>query len=158
MDEKYQNKYQQVFHESANCIVMNDAQFLQPVTLNAGEVSSSEFKNKLDEWQSNNVDSQIELCNAGVAVNTQEELCMLIHPKLYDNDRMKVEVHNEIKGLVTRFSVQDICSYLNDMKSKERVLLPTSVLSAYDELKRMGMPTDKKGYDYKTFAKYYNKL
>lgn len=38
MSENYQNKYQQVFHENANCIVLNDAQFHQPVTLNAGQV------------------------------------------------------------------------------------------------------------------------
>ena len=38
MAETYQNKYQQVFHENANCIVMNDPQFHQPVTFNAGQV------------------------------------------------------------------------------------------------------------------------
>lgn len=38
MPETYQNKYQQVFHENSNCIVMNDPVFQQPVTLNAGQV------------------------------------------------------------------------------------------------------------------------
>lgn len=38
MSEKYQSKYQQIFHKDANCVVMNDPHFHAPVTLNAGEV------------------------------------------------------------------------------------------------------------------------
>lgn len=36
MAETYQNKYQQVFEKGSNCVVMNDPQFHQPVTLYAG--------------------------------------------------------------------------------------------------------------------------
>ena len=36
MSDTYQNKYQMIFHPGSNCVVLNDAQFHQPVTLNAG--------------------------------------------------------------------------------------------------------------------------
>lgn len=90
-------------------------------------------------------------------IPAKEELCHLIHPRLYGDDKMMNAIHNEIKGLVTNFGVQDICHHLNEMREQEKVLLPMGVQSAFDELQRMGMPIDKKGYDYKTFAKYYNK-
>lgn len=35
--ETYQNKYNMVFHENANCTVMNDVQFHQPVTIVSGD-------------------------------------------------------------------------------------------------------------------------
>lgn len=37
MAETYQSKYQQVFYKDANCIVMNDPQFHQPVTFHTGQ-------------------------------------------------------------------------------------------------------------------------
>ena len=36
MSETFQTKYQMIFHPGSNCVVLNDAQFHQPVTLNAG--------------------------------------------------------------------------------------------------------------------------
>lgn len=36
MSDTYQTKYQMIFHPGSNCVVLNDAQFHQPVTLNAG--------------------------------------------------------------------------------------------------------------------------
>ena len=36
MNETFQTKYQMNFHPGSNCVVLNDAQFHQPVTLNAG--------------------------------------------------------------------------------------------------------------------------
>lgn len=38
MNETYQIKYQNNFEKGCNCVVINDAQFHQPVTLNAGSV------------------------------------------------------------------------------------------------------------------------
>lgn len=35
--ETFQNKYNMVFHENANCTVMNDVQFHQPVTIVSGD-------------------------------------------------------------------------------------------------------------------------
>ena len=36
MSDTFQTKYQMIFHPGSNCVVLNDAQFHQPVTLNAG--------------------------------------------------------------------------------------------------------------------------
>lgn len=36
-EEKYNSKYQIIFEKGANCIVMNDPQFHQPVTFHAGQ-------------------------------------------------------------------------------------------------------------------------
>lgn len=56
-----------------------------------------------------------------------------------------------------RNGIQEICSYLNLLAGKDRVLLPQSQKVAYEELVRLGMPKEKGGYEYKTFCKYYRK-
>lgn len=117
-----------------------------------------ELKERFEQWIQGE-----DACMDSLSATTDnihaeaEELCHFIHPKLYGDDKKMNEVHKEIKGLVKNFGVQDICSYLKEMRQQEKVFLPTGVQQALDELQRMGMPTDKKGYDYKTFAKYYNK-
>ena len=54
--------------------------------------------------------------------------------------------------------VQDICNYLEALASERKILLPISPMSAFEELRRIGMPADKKGYDYRTFTKYYKRV
>lgn len=54
MADTYQSKYQQIFHENANCVVMNDPQFHAPVTLNAGQAkglppTSEKIKSALEQ-------------------------------------------------------------------------------------------------------------
>ena len=49
-----------------------------------------------------------------------------------------------------------MCAYLGQLADEGKLLLPQSVKAAYDELLRMGMPTDE-GFAYKTFSKYYRK-
>lgn len=117
-----------------------------------------ELKAKFERWmQGEEVRADSASATTDDTRAEAEELCHLIHPKWWGNENKKREIHNEIKGLVTNYGIQDICIHLNEMKQQERVMLPTGVQQAFDELQRMGMPTDKKGYDYKTFAKYYNK-
>ncbi len=91
-----------------------------------------------------------------IAPETKEkEIFHFVHPALEDHEAW--QVHREVKRLVNRFDIQDICERLSQLKKENKVLLPQSVKNALTELKRMGMPADKPGYDYKTFAKYYNK-
>lgn len=90
-----------------------------------------------------------------VVVESDEELFHFIHPNVGADD--EVGVHNEVKRLVRRYGIQEICGYLSAMADQHKVLLPVSVQTAYDELVRMGMPSGEKGFDYKTFAKYYRK-
>ena len=85
----------------------------------------------------------------------EHELTFLIHPSLNDEEGYKTEA--EIVRLVKRNGIQEICSYLNLLAGKDRVLLPQSQKVAYEEHVRLGMPKEKGGYEYKTFCKYYRK-
>ena len=81
-----------------------------------------------------------------------EELFHFIHPSV-DEDQ-EWAVHREVKRLVTRNGVQEICSYLKQMAAEKKVLLPQMPSVAYAELVRMGMPKGE-GFNESTFRKYY---
>ena len=61
MSETYQTKYQMNFHPGSNCVVLNDAQFHQPVTLNAGggvkglPTTAKEIKDAIERLDSEGV-------------------------------------------------------------------------------------------------------
>ena len=82
-----------------------------------------------------------------------EELCHFVHPSV-DSSR-EWQVHEEIKHLVRRQGLQDICAYLLQMRKENKVLLPQSPSAAYAELVRMGMPSGE-GFNEATFRKYYS--
>lgn len=83
------------------------------------------------------------------------KLSLLIHPAIDDDEGYRIE--KEIRRLVSRHYIQDICAYLDRLAAKGKVLLPVIGTKAYDELVRLGMPVDKGGFDYKAFSKYYKK-
>ena len=85
-----------------------------------------------------------------------DDIFRFIHPSL--DEAAAQAVHREVVNLCKRFGIQEICAHLDTLVSDRKILLPMSPKSAYDELRRIGMPTDKAGYDYKTFAKYYKKV
>ena len=85
----------------------------------------------------------------------EHELTVFIHPSLDDEEGYRVEA--EIVRLVKRNGIQEICNYLNLLYNNKKVLLPQSQKVAYDELVRLWMPKEKRGFDYKTFCKYYRK-
>ena len=84
-----------------------------------------------------------------------EEMFHFIHPSLDDEEGWKI--HNEVKRLVKRQSIPDICQYLGKLASEEKILLPLMPSTAYTELVRMGMP-DSKGFGEKYFKKHYHLL
>ena len=84
-----------------------------------------------------------------------EEMFHFIHPSLDDEEGWKI--HNEVKRLVKRQSIPDICQYLGKLASEEKILLPIMPSTAYTELVRMGMP-DSKGFGEKYFKKHYHLL
>ena len=86
---------------------------------------------------------------------SKKEIFRFVHPALEEEDGWKV--HREVERLVKRFDVQDICMRLNQLKKEGKVLLPQNTRNAHEELKRMGMPTEKAGFLYKTFCKYFHK-
>jgi hypothetical protein len=74
-------------------------------------------------------------------------------------DERAWQIHFEVKRLVINYSIQDICSYLakRDFVDHE-ILLPTDPQPAYNELVRMGMPADEKGFSPVTFRKHHRKI
>lgn len=86
----------------------------------------------------------------------QKELFRFVHPALDEDEGWKV--HKEVENLVKRFDLQDICERLNQLKKEGKVLLPSNTTNALKELQRMGLPTEKGGFNYKTFSKKYNEI
>ena len=84
--------------------------------------------------------------------SSPEELFHFGHPAVDGDDEW--QVHREVRRLVMRQGLQEICRHLLQMKKERRVLLPQSPSSAYAELVRMGMPSGE-GFAEKTFRKYY---
>lgn len=88
------------------------------------------------------------------AQRRDEKLCLFVHPSI--DDEQSWQIHDEIKRLVARQGVQEICQYLQQMNKDRKILLPQSPTVAYDELVRLGMPNGEK-YNIKTFSKYYQR-
>ena len=93
---------------------------------------------------------------ADVAVQQDEEMFKFVHPSL-DNEEEGWKIHNEVKRLVKRQSVPDICLYLGKLASKDKIFLPLMPSVAYKELVRMGMPQTG-GFGEKYFKKHYHLL
>ena len=88
---------------------------------------------------------------------SKEELTFLIHPSV-TQEQEKQKIHGELVNLVRNNSIVNICDYLKSMAKSKRILLPANPGNAMTELQRLGMPgTDKKGFSYKNFQKYYKK-
>ena len=83
-----------------------------------------------------------------------EEPFHFVHPSL--SGEREWEIHEEVKRLVKRQGVQEICRYLQDMEARGDVFLPQMSSVAYAELVRMGMP-EEKGYGEKYFTKHYRR-
>ena len=84
-----------------------------------------------------------------------KEIFRFVHPALEEEEGWRV--HREVERLGKRFDMQEICMRLSQLKKEGKVLLPQNTKNAHEELKRMGMPAEKAGFEYKTFCKYYNK-
>lgn len=89
-----------------------------------------------------------------VETKSDEELCHFVHPSV--DSSQEWQIHNEIKRLVKRQGIQEICQYLQQLSIEKKVLLPQIAEKAYSELVRLGMPNGD-GYSLKTFMKYYKR-
>lgn len=83
-----------------------------------------------------------------------EEMFHFVHPSLDDEEGWKI--HKEVKRLVKRQSIPDICQYLGKLASMNKILLPLMPSVAYAELTRMGMPSGE-GFSEKYFRNCYMK-
>ena len=82
------------------------------------------------------------------------ELSLFVHPAVDADEQWRI--HDEIRRLVARQGIQEICNYLQQLRDDKKVLLPQSAEKAYNELVRLGMPNGD-GYSLKTFMKYYKR-
>jgi len=100
------------------------------------------------------VKDTVKTAEPPVATFSNEELFKFIHPAITGEDEWNI--HEQVKKLVTRQGIQEICKYLTKLESEEKIYLPQSADTAYTELVRMGM-SDGEGFSKKTFMKYYKK-
>lgn len=121
----------------------------------AEETVVTEENNEAEATEENNEAEVTEEAFEAAGEASKKEIFRFVHPALEEEDGWKV--HREVERLVKRFDVQDICMRLNQLKKEGKVLLPQNTRNAHEELKRMGMPTEKAGFEYKTFCKYFHK-
>ena len=96
---------------------------------------------------------KLSLSSAASATSDQEEeLLHFIHPEIEEEEAWKI--HRAIKRLVAHHGIQEICEYLRQLSAEKQILLPKMPSVAYEELVRMGMPSDG-GFNESTFRKYY---
>ena len=86
-------------------------------------------------------------------IQEDEEVFKFVHPSL--DDEAAWQVHYEVKRLVKRQGVQEICLYLRKLVSEDKIYLPIMPSVAYAELVRMGMPTTE-GFGERYFSKQYH--
>ena len=95
--------------------------------------------------------------NIGTEIVPGEERFRFVDP--WVDEQKAWQVHFAIKRLVKNYSIADISRYLWKLEFIDHlVLLPTDPQKAFDELVRMGMPTDEKGFTPETYRKYHKKL
>lgn len=122
-----------------------------------GNIGESTLSRLIEEFFGDPQDAEVveEIATRVECVRAEEEVLFhFIHPEIGSDEEQGI--HQQIKRLVTRFGIQEICNYLNQLAEQHKILLPQSVEVAYMEMKRMGMPNEE-GFNYKTFAKYYRK-
>lgn len=105
-----------------------------------------------------NIKEQLEKTKQGKIykdTHKDEKMCTFVFPSFGDEDGW--QIHDEVKRLVTRQGIQEICRYLEKMRKEEKIMLPRyNPSGAYKELVRMGMPNGE-GFNEITFRKYYSR-
>ena len=137
MEENYQEKHVvNHFEAGSNCQVFN------------GNITGCTFAMPVEKcgvWS--------EECGVR-GEQSEEALFHFIHPSVLGDGEW--QIHSEVKHLVARQGIQEICAYLKLMAEEKKILLPQSPSVAYAELVRMGMSSSE-GFNEKTFQKYYRR-
>lgn len=98
--------------------------------------------------------------NAGNAESNDRTVCRneerfhFVHPEIEDEEAWRI--HDAMKRAVANQRIQEICTYLNELREKNKVMLPPIPSIMYNELVRLGMPTGD-GYTEKHFRNNYMK-
>ncbi|MDO4497967.1 MAG: hypothetical protein Q4B58_09105 [Bacteroidales bacterium] len=82
-----------------------------------------------------------------------EKLFGYIHPLLDEAEAVKVD--RAVRRLCMNFGMQEICEFLVQLKQEGKVLLTSNPNAMYDELVRMGLPSEKEGFSFRSFQRYY---
>lgn len=130
-------------HDNQQVKVYNNSNKEEKKNLNLSQKEVTKVKEKSEDSEEPNEKAM------------PKEIFRFVHPALEEEEEWRV--HREVERLVKRFDVQEICMRLNQLKKEGKVLLPQNTKNAHEELKRMGMPAEMAGFEYKTFCKYYNK-
>lgn len=149
-DEKLQKMMEAI--GNANIHVAGDFVIEKHVGTEVANVEAGGIVNITNGEDINAVSSSVQVVEE--RPENEEEIFHFIHPTVEAKDEWNI--HNEVKRLVTKNGLQEICYYLKEMRKENKILLPQSPSSAYIELVRMGMPVGE-GYNEKTFYKYYMK-
>jgi hypothetical protein len=146
MEENSKKNIVNHFEAGSNCQVFNGnitgCTFAMP-----GSTVTQQAAVPVPEPQGDTPPEVAEPCNI-----QREPLFHFIHPAV--DSRQEWQIHDEVKHLVARQGIQEICHYLKLMVVDRKILLPQSPSIAYEELVRMGMPSGS-GFNEKTFQKYY---
>ena len=103
------------------------------------------------------VDAELVTTNKPIHQEAQErneERFHFVHPEVEDDEAWRI--HDAVKRLVAHQRVPEICAYLNELKQKGKVMLPSISAIMYNELVRLGMPTGE-GFSEKHFSNSYTK-
>ena len=119
MEEKNRNEIHNHYESGANCQVFNgdvtNCVFAMPgstVTQQAAPPQTSPNADRL---------THTSVCPADDKAR-DEELLHFIHPSV--DSTQEWQVHDEVKRLVARQGIQEICQYLLQMRKDNKVLLP----------------------------------
>lgn len=138
------------FAEGSNCQVFNGDVNNSVFAMPGSTVNQFARQQKADSSANNQPNYTEEPSDKGQ--ERKEELFHFIHPSIEEKEEWLI--HDEVKRLVRRQGLQEICLYLKQMADDKKILLPQNQGRAYAELVRMGMPSGD-GFNEKTFQKYY---
>ena len=85
-----------------------------------------------------------------------EELFRYIHYAVID-DTEKVSIHKQICNIVLYPKMSLVCAALKELKSDKKILSTIEPAAMLAELRRLGLPSDLKGFSDQNFFSSYNK-
>ncbi|MCR5037713.1 MAG: hypothetical protein K6A94_00020 [Bacteroidales bacterium] len=150
-DEKKNEGVVNHFEKDSNCQVFNGDITGCVFAMPGSQVTQQTVQPQADNNEGQQAQAQVSSADSQ---KRDEKLCFFVHPAIDESESWRL--HDEIKRLVTRQGIQEICQHLMQLSKEKKLLLPQSADKAYEELRRMGMPSSE-GFSKKTFMKYYRK-
>lgn len=101
-------------------------------------------------------DVQCEDLSSSRATDFSPEIPLFkyIHYRITD-DKEKLKVHKMICNIVRIPKMQQVCDALLELMKQEMILSTIDQCAMLNELHRLGLPTDQKGFSDKNFYSFY---